>query len=78
MLRSIGLPEPIVTMIVLLPFAAVCVFPAWRIATKMGYPGPLGLLALFPGLNLILTYFLAFNDWPVLRELSALRQQPRG
>lgn len=43
-----------------------------------GLSGSLGLLALFPGLNLILAYFLAFNDWPMLRELSALRQQPRG
>lgn len=74
MMRSIGLPE----LIVILVLSVVFIFSVWRIATKMGYPGPLGLLTLFPGLNLILAYFLAFNDWPVLRELSALRQQPRG
>ncbi|HXF27426.1 MAG TPA: hypothetical protein VN610_09130 [Bryobacteraceae bacterium] len=72
--RSIGLPE----IVVILLLAGLFLFPVWRIATKMGYPGPLGLFALFPGLNLILAYFHAFNEWPVLRELSALRQQPRG
>jgi hypothetical protein len=31
---------------------ALYVVPLWRIAKKMGYPGPLGILACLPGVNL--------------------------
>lgn len=48
--------------------AACLVWPAWRICTKAGFPGALGLLAVVPGLNLVLLFVLAFVDWPALRR----------
>ena len=59
------------TMSILLLIFVVHVFPLWRIAKKMGYPGALALLAFVPGVQLILAYFLALSDWPVLRRPDA-------
>ncbi len=48
---------------------------AWRIFAKTGYSGALSLLLLVPIANLIVILVLAFSEWPVQRELNALRQQ---
>ena len=59
--------------LIILMIVALYILPLWRIARKMGYPGLLAILALLPGINIILVYFLAFTRWPVERELEALR-----
>lgn len=43
-------------------------WPAWRICAKAGFPGPLGLMAILPLLNLVLLFFLAFAEWPALQN----------
>ncbi|NMT62104.1 hypothetical protein [Marinobacter orientalis] len=48
----------------MLVIAIVVVIPACRICQRTGYPGWMGVLILFPVVNLILLYFLAFADWP--------------
>ncbi len=45
--------------------AIVVVVPFWRICTRAGFSGWLGLLAAIPLLNLVLVYFLAFSRWPI-------------
>jgi len=66
----LGLPE----LIVLLLIALLLVWPMWRICTKAGFPGPLGLLAAVPVLNLALLLFLAFAEWPSLRDRKPHRE----
>ena len=44
------------------------VIPFWRILTKAGLPGPLSLLMLVPVANIILPFYVAFTDWPALRN----------
>lgn len=44
------------------------VLPFWKICTKAGFPGPLALLMLVPIANVILPFYLAFADWPALRQ----------
>jgi hypothetical protein len=44
------------------------VIPFWMICTKAGFPGPLALLMLVPIANIILPFYLAFAEWPALRE----------
>lgn len=46
---------------------------AWRIVGKTGYPGVLGLLLFVPVANLVMLLLLAFSEWPIERELQALR-----
>jgi hypothetical protein len=65
-------------------FIAVCVlvgliataFTIWvycKIFSKAGYHWAMGLIALVPLGNLILLLILAFGQWPIHRELQALR-----
>ena len=71
MLRSIGPMEISVILLVgVLPAIAF-----WKIFAKAGYPGALGLLLLVPLVNLVMFFFLAFSEWPVLKELQALRRK---
>ena len=44
------------------------VLPFWKICTKAGFPGPLALLMLVPIANVILPFYLAFAEWPALRQ----------
>ena len=71
MLRSIGLPELLVLVIVV----GFLVVPFWKIFSKAGYPGVLSLAMLVPILNIAMWFFLGFSEWPVLKELNALRQR---
>jgi hypothetical protein len=52
---------------------------AWKITAKTGYPGPLGLLYFVPLANLVFLIVLAFSEWPIHRELKALKgsSEPR-
>lgn len=48
---------------------AVFLIPAWRIAQKAGFPGPLALLLLIPVVNIIMVWVFAFVHWPNQKEL---------
>lgn len=50
--------------------AALVVVPFWRIFTKAGYAGWFSLLMLVPVVNIVALYFLAFADWPRLRDVT--------
>jgi hypothetical protein len=39
----------------------------WKICSKAGFPGALGLLMLLPVGNIILMLYLAFAQWPILK-----------
>jgi uncharacterized membrane protein len=47
----------------------------WKIFKKAGYSGALGLLMFIPLINFILLLILAFNKWPIQRQLEQLQQQ---
>jgi hypothetical protein len=70
MLRSIGLPELLVVLVVV-------IFLPWmwgKIFSKAGYSAWLGLTLLVPLVNLIVICWFAFSDWPIRSELLHLRQ----
>ena len=46
---------------------AVVGWPLWRIAERLGFPGPMSLLMYVPVVNLIVLWYLALNPWPVDR-----------
>ncbi len=45
----------------------------WKIFSKVGWSGALGLLMLVPIVNLVMIFVLAFGTWPIERELEQLR-----
>lgn len=58
-----GFASCLATLIVL----AAVGWPLWRIAERMGYPGPMSLLMYVPFVNLIALWYLALNEWPIDR-----------
>lgn len=54
----------------MLLMAVVMVIPFWRLSSRLGYPGALGLLVLVPLVNLAFFYFLAFANWPIDKDRS--------
>jgi len=53
--------------------AVIAIIMYWRIASKAGYPGAYSLLMLVPLVNLIIVILFAFTEWPIEREVKALR-----
>ena len=66
---GIGFQELIVLALLVL-LTVVWVWPCWRICSKAGLPGPLGLVSLIPGGLLVLLFVWALIDWPALRRVS--------
>jgi len=60
-----------------LAFSLFYVLVWWRILSRAGYPGALGLLMLIPPVGVGVWAFLAFAPWPARRELTALRKVQR-
>lgn len=50
--------------IFMLLWAAILIFPFWRISERAGFPGWISLLILVPVVNIIYVYFLALSNWP--------------
>ncbi len=56
----------------------IAIFIWWRIFSKAGYSGALGLLMFVPLANLIMLLILAFGTWPIEEKLRRLRQMDEG
>jgi hypothetical protein len=65
MIASIPGPAEIFVIAII---AAIIIFPYWKIFSKAGYSGALSLLMLIPLVNVIMLFFLAFADWPALKN----------
>jgi hypothetical protein len=69
-MHSLGLLE----LVLIFVLGGIVILPLWGIFSKAGYPGVMSLGMLVPLLNLALICFLGFSEWPVLKELKALRE----
>lgn len=65
-----GLLQPIHLLLImfLFGFGLLTAVAWWRILSKTGYPGPIGLLMWVPLLNVVLLFWLAFSEWPIERR----------
>ena len=70
---EVGLCFIAVCVLVGLIATAVTILVYCKIFSKAGYHWAMGLIALVPLGNLILLLILAFGQWPIHRELQALR-----
>lgn len=59
----------VLVMIVIMAVLPVILY--WKIISKTGNAGPIALLMLIPLVNLIVIYWLAFADWPALRQAGS-------
>ncbi len=72
-------PAEVLIILVILFFAllavAVQVVAFCMIFRKTGYHWALGFLMVLPFAELIVPLILGFTDWPIAKELRALKQQ---
>ena len=64
----------IIMLVIGLAFFVLNIVIWWKIFSKAGYSGALGLLMLVPIANFIMLLVLAFGTWPIHRELAHLKQ----
>jgi len=65
----------ILALFVMLIITAIKILIACKIFSKAGYNWALGLLIILPIVDVVMVCFLAFSDWPILKELRQLKQQ---
>jgi hypothetical protein len=58
----------LVIVLFFLVMSAVVVYPAVRIAGRLGFTPLLGVLIVVPVANLALLWFVAFAEWPAARR----------
>lgn len=67
-LAMFGNPSEIGVLIlalILIPLVCFC-----KLASRIGYPWAIGLLALVPFVGFILLIFFAFGEWPIERRAA--------
>ena len=65
----LGVNEIILILCLVIVFAIVFVLvPYWRIFKRAGFSPVLSLLMIVPIANIIMLYYLAFSEWPSLKE----------
>ena len=79
--QALGASLGITIMISAIISLALIVFAViiyWKIFSKAGYSGAMGLLMFVPIANIVAICILAFGNWPIHQELNALRQRVGG
>jgi TRAP-type C4-dicarboxylate transport system permease small subunit len=55
----------------------IIVLPFWKIFSKAGFSGVLSILMIIPIVNLFMIFYLAFAEWPALKNRpGGTPQQP--
>ncbi len=64
----------LIIVFIVIPFVLLClslkVIAFWKICSRAGYAGPLGLLMLVPFGDIILPLFIGFSKWPAFEQKS--------
>ncbi len=66
-----GAPELLIVSIM----SIIPVVAFWKICAKAGFPGALGILIIVPFANILLVLYLAFADWPALKQSGPSTEQ---
>jgi len=73
MVRSFGVPELMIVLVVSLVIGIISMLPWFFIYRKAGYHPAMGCLMFIPLVNIIMLFILAFMEWPIERDLQNLR-----
>jgi hypothetical protein len=68
MMVGIGLPELLVICFVMVFVLLLIVLPYWKIFGKAGFSSWFGILMVIPIVNIGMLFFLAFAEWPSLKQ----------
>ncbi len=68
-MSNIGLPEILLILGIVIVFVIVFLLvPYWRIFKKAGFHPAFSLLMILPLVNVVMIYYLAFAEWPSLKQ----------
>lgn len=68
---NLGVSELILILVLGIVFLFIFfVWPYWRIFKKAGFSPALSLLMLVPIANIVMIFFLAFAEWPALKNID--------
>ena len=65
---GIGPTELILIVIISFFSIAIVIVPYWKIYSKAGFSGWLSITMIIPLINVVMLFYLAFADWPVLKN----------
>jgi hypothetical protein len=66
-------PMHLLIILILLFFTGpIVVIPYWQIFKKAGFSPVLSILVLFPLVNLVVLYYVAFSDWKRVADGSPI------
>jgi ABC-type maltose transport system permease subunit len=69
-MQDVGRPEMLIIFLIFVVVAIVLMLiPYWKIFGKAGFSPALSLLMLVPVVNIAMLYYLAFAEWPSLRQI---------
>ena len=75
---AFGMPGGYEILVILFVCPAIFVVPViafWKICSRAGFPGQLGLLMIVPLANIVLPLYLAFAEWPALSSKALSSKQ---
>lgn len=75
---ALGIGAMLFIGFVMLVSLAITIVIYWKIFSKAGWSGAMGLLMLVPLVNIVMLFVLAFATWPIQRELEALKRGQRA
>jgi hypothetical protein len=64
----LGVAELVLIFVVVCGAIVLVVVPYWHIFRKAGFGPALSLLMLVPLVNFAMLYYLAFTEWPILKQ----------
>lgn len=63
---------PLLLLFIIIPFVLLCVslkvIAVWKICSRVGFNGALGLLMLVPFGDIILPLYIAYAKWPAIKQ----------
>jgi hypothetical protein len=64
----LGMAELVLILFVVCGAILLIVLPYWQIFRKAGFSPALSLLMIVPLVNFAMLYYLAFTEWPILKQ----------
>jgi hypothetical protein len=67
----LGITELLLLLVLLSPVWVLVIVAWWRIFSRAGHQGILGLMMVIPVLRFIVLLWFAFSEWPIEKSLAA-------
>jgi hypothetical protein len=67
---KLGIPELLILLVIFLLVCPLFIVIWWRIFSKAGHPGALGITMMIPVVSFFVLLWFAFSEWPIEKRLK--------